>query len=107
MGLRLALAFASATASSRHCGGPVTTTAGLSAAPGQYELHLVCAGLPVAELSVSTWGGVEVLAPVQVPCSGSVFKAPVLLPTEGADLKMGPGGLGSRFAYRLVPAGQP
>ncbi|GKV73545.1 hypothetical protein NCCP2145_29260 [Pseudarthrobacter sp. NCCP-2145] len=87
--------------------GNTTTTAGLSAPPGQYELHLVCAGLPVAELSVSTWNGAEVLAPVQVPCSGSVFKAPVVLPTEGADLTMGPGGLDSRFAYRLVPTGQP
>jgi predicted small lipoprotein YifL len=87
--------------------GNTTTTASLTAPPGQYELHLVCAGLPVAELSVSTWKGVEVLAPVQVPCSGSVFKAPVVLPTEGADLTMGPGGLDSRFAYRLVPTGQP
>jgi hypothetical protein len=57
----------------------------------------------VAELSVSTWGGVEVLAPVQVPCSGNAFKAPVLLPTEGVDLTMSPGGLDSRFAYRLAP----
>ncbi|MFJ5976344.1 hypothetical protein [Pseudarthrobacter oxydans] len=87
--------------------GNTTTTASLSAPPGQYELHLVCAGLPVAELSVSTWKGAEVLAPVQVPCGGSVFKAPVVLPTEGADLTMGPGGLDSRFAYRLVPTGQP
>jgi hypothetical protein len=61
--------------------GNTTTTASLSAQPGQYELHLVCAGLPQAELSVSTWRDVEVLAPVQVPCSGSVFKAPVVLPT--------------------------
>lgn len=87
--------------------GNTTTTAGLSAQPGEYELHLVCAGLPVAELSVATWNGAEVLAPVQVPCSGSVFKAPVVLPTEGADLTMGPGGLDSRFVYRLVPTGQP
>lgn len=87
--------------------GNTTTTASLSAPPGQYELHLVCAGLPVAELSVSTWKGAEVLAPVQVPCGGSVFKAPVVLATEGADLTIGPGGLDSRFAYRLVPTGQP
>ncbi|WP_458779361.1 hypothetical protein [Arthrobacter sp. D3-16] len=82
-----------------------TTTASLTAEPGQYELHFVCAGLPVAELSVSAWGGAQVLAPVQVPCSGQVFKAPVLLPTEGVDLRMGPGGLDSRFAYRFVPTG--
>lgn len=87
--------------------GNTTTTASLSAPPGQFELHLVCAGLPVAELSVSTWKGAEVLAPVQVPCGGSVFKAPVVLPTEGADLRIGPGGPDSRFAYRLVPTGQP
>ncbi|WP_156507303.1 hypothetical protein [Arthrobacter sp. OY3WO11] len=87
--------------------GNTTTTASLSAPPGQYELHLVCAGLPKAELSVSTWRGVEVLAPVEVPCGGSVFMASVVLPTEGADLTMGPGGLGARFAYRLVPTGQP
>jgi len=83
--------------------GGTTATGTLSAEPGQYELHFVCAGLPAAELSVSTWGGAQVLAPVQVPCSGQVFKAPVLLPTEGVDLRMGPGGLDSRFAYRLVP----
>ena len=87
--------------------GNTATTASLQAEPGEYELHLVCAGLPEAELSVATWRGVEVLAPVQVPCSGSVFKAPVVLPTEGAELTMGPGGVDSRFAYRLVPAGKP
>ncbi len=87
--------------------GNTTTTAGVAAAPGQYELQLVCAGLPVAELSVSTWKGAEVLAPVSVPCGGSMFKAPLVLPTEGANLTMGPGGLDSRFAYRLVPTGRP
>ncbi|MFD0047614.1 hypothetical protein ACFVGV_20750 [Pseudarthrobacter scleromae] len=87
--------------------GNTTTTAGVAAAPGQYELQLVCAGLPVAELSVSTWNGAELLAPASVPCGGSVFKAPLVLPTEGANLTMGPGGLDSRFAYRLVPTGQP
>jgi hypothetical protein len=85
-----------------------TSTGTLLAEPGQYELHFVCEGTPGAELSVSTPAGVEVLAPVQVPCTGAVFKAPVLLPTEGADLTMKPGdGLGGRFAYRLVPVGQP
>jgi hypothetical protein len=85
-----------------------TSTGTLLAEPGQYELHFVCEGTPGAELSVSTPAGVEVLAPVQVPCTGAVFKAPVLLPTEGADLTMKPGdGLEGRFAYRLVPVGQP
>lgn len=78
------------------------------AEPGPYELHFVCEGLPGAELSAATWAGAEVLAPVQVPCNGQVFKAPVLLPTEGVDLTMSPGGsLDARFAYRLVPTGQP
>jgi hypothetical protein len=87
--------------------GNTTSTATLMAAPGQYELQFVCDWLPGAELSVSTAAGVEVLAPVQVPCTGTMFKAPVLLPTEGADLTMIPdGGLEGRFAYRLVPTGQ-
>jgi hypothetical protein len=81
-----------------------TTTGTLMAEPGQYELRLVCEGPPGAELSVSTTAGVEVLAPVQVACDGQVFRAPVLLPTEGADLRMSPaGGLDARFAYKLVP----
>ena len=78
------------------------------AARGQYELQFVCDWLPGAQLSVSTAAGVEVLAPVQVPRTGTMFKAPVLLPTEGAGLTMIPdGGLEGRFAYRLVPASQP
>jgi hypothetical protein len=86
-----------------------TTTSGtLMAEPGQYELHFVCEGVPGAELSVSTPAGAEVLAPVQVPCDGEIFNAPVLLPTQGADLTIRPGGgPDGRFAYRLVPAGQP
>ncbi len=82
-----------------------TTTGTLMAKPGQYELHFVCAGPPGAELSAATAAGAEVLAPVQVPCNGQVFKAPVVLPTEGVDLTMSPGGgLDSRFTYKLVPA---
>ncbi|WP_142057850.1 hypothetical protein [Pseudarthrobacter sp. B4EP4b] len=68
--------------------GNTTSTATLMAAPGQYELQFVCDWLPGAQLSVSTAAGVEVLAPVQVPCTGTMFKAPVLLPTEGAGLTM-------------------
>ena len=80
------------------------TTGTLLAEPGRYELHFVCEGGPGAELSVSTWRGTEVLAPVQVPCDGQVFQAPVLLPTKGAELTMIPGsGRDGRFAYKLVP----
>lgn len=81
------------------------TGSGLSAKPGNYELHFICEGPSEAELSVSSWAGVEVLAPVQVPCEGSVFKAQVQLHTEGVDLTMNPGG-GSegRYAFRLVPS---
>lgn len=85
-----------------------TTTGTLMAEPGQYELYFVCSGPTFAELSVSTAAGAEVLAPVKVPCDGQAVRAPVLLPTQGADLTMGPvGGVDSRFAYRLVPTGGP
>ncbi|MHA7291541.1 hypothetical protein ACX80V_18135 [Arthrobacter sp. MDT3-24] len=85
-----------------------TTTGTMNAEPGKYEVRFVCHGPPGAELSAATWAGAEVLAPVQVPCNGQVFTAPVLLPTEGADLRMSPGGgLDARFAYKLVPTAQP
>ncbi|MBT2596206.1 hypothetical protein [Arthrobacter sp. ISL-72] len=88
--------------------GNTTTTATLLAEPGRYELQIVCAGTPWAELSVSTSAGAEVLAPVRVPCDGQPVKTPLLLPTQGADLTMSPSdGLEGSFAYRLVPAGQP
>lgn len=78
----------------------------LMAEPGQYELRFVCDGSAGAELSVSTAAGAEVLAPVQVACDGQVFTAPLVLPTEGADVRMSPdGGVDGRFAYKLVPAG--
>lgn len=84
------------------------TTGTLMAEPGQYELHFVCEGPTAAELSVSTAAGTVVLAPVQVPCDGQVFRAPVLLPTEGADVRMSPaGGLDASYAYKLMPTGQP
>jgi hypothetical protein len=86
--------------------GSTTTSGTIMAKPGQYELHFVCAGPSGAELSVATAAGAGVLAPVQVPCNGQVFKAPVVLPTEGADLTMSPaGGMEGRFAYKLVPVG--
>ncbi|TAP44862.1 hypothetical protein [Arthrobacter sp. S39] len=82
-----------------------TIGSGLSAKPGNYELHFICDGPSEAELSVSSWAGVEVLAPVQVPCEGSVFKAQVQLDTEGVDLSMNPGnGPQGRYAFRLVPS---
>jgi hypothetical protein len=78
---------------------------GLSAEPGNYELHFTCEGPSEAVLSVSTWAGSEVLAPVRVPCNGNVFKAPVQLATEGADFRMNPGsGTEGRYAFRLVPS---
>lgn len=78
---------------------------GTSAEPGTYELHFLCEGPPKAGLSVSTWAGAEVLAPVQVDCNGDIFRATVQLGTEGADLKMDPGsGPAARYAFRLVPS---
>jgi hypothetical protein len=77
---------------------------GTSAEPGTYELHFLCEGPPKAGLSVSTWAGAEVLAPLQVDCNGGTFKATVELGTEGADFKMDPGsGPDARYVFRLVP----
>lgn len=77
---------------------------GMSAQPGAYELHFVCEGPSEVDLSVATWAGAEVLAPVRVPCSGDVFKAKVRLATEGADFRMNPvSGTEGRYAFRLVP----
>lgn len=82
-----------------------STGFGLSAEPGNYELHFICEGPPHAELSVSTYAGAEVLAPTQVSCTGDVFKAPVQLGTKGADLSMNPeSGPDGRYAFRLVPS---
>ena len=78
---------------------------GTSAEPGTYEWHFIRDGPPRAGLSVSTWAGAEVLAPVQVDCNGGTFKATVQLATEGADFKMDPGsGPAARYAFRLVPS---
>ncbi len=78
---------------------------GMSAEPGMYELHFTCEGPAEAELSVSTWAGAEVLAPVQVPCNAGVFTAKVELATEGADFTMNSrGGPKGRYAFRLVPS---
>jgi hypothetical protein len=82
-----------------------STSSGMSAEPGNYELHFLCEGPSEAELSVLTWAGVEVLAPAQVSCDGDVFKATVQLGTKGADLKINPGsGPDGRYAFRLVPS---
>lgn len=78
---------------------------GMSAEPGNYELHFTCEGPSEAILSVSTWAGVEVLAPVRIPCDGGVFHAQVQLATEGADFRMNPAaGTEGRYAFRLVPS---
>ncbi|WP_144406306.1 hypothetical protein [Arthrobacter sp. SPG23] len=79
------------------------TSMGMPAEPGSYEVHFICEGPPEAQFSVSSWAGVEVLAPVRVPCNGDVFKASVELPTKGADFNMAPSnGAESRYAFRLV-----
>ena len=79
---------------------------GMSAEPGRYQLWFLCEGPADAELSVFTWAGAEVLAPVRVACTGNVFKATVQLATEGADFKMNPasGPDAARYAFRLVPS---
>jgi hypothetical protein len=78
---------------------------GMSAEPGNYELHFICEGPLEAELSVSTWAGAEVLAPVRVPCNGDVFTAQVQLATEGVDFRMNPiSGTEGRYAFRLIPS---
>lgn len=78
---------------------------GMSAEPGNYELHFLCEGPSDVELSVSTWSGAVVLAPVRIPCDGGVFRAQVQLATEGADFRMNPAaGTEGRYAFRLVPS---
>jgi hypothetical protein len=78
---------------------------GMSAQPGNYELHFICEGPSDVELSVSTWAGAEVLAPVRVPCDGGVFRAQLQLATEGADFRMNPAtGTESRYAFKLIPS---
>ena len=70
--------------------GTTTTTASLSAEPGQYELHLVCAGLPEAELSVSTWRGVEVLAPCRCLAAGACSTRRWCCPPRALTLRWAP-----------------
>jgi hypothetical protein len=92
--------------SSGYTSSNTSTGFGMSAGPGRYELQFLCEGPAEAELSVFTWAGAEVLAPVRVACTGSIFKATVQLATEGADFKMTPGsGPDARYAFRLVPSG--
>lgn len=88
--------------------GNARTGTTLMADPGQYHLDFLCAGPSFAELSVSTAAGAEVLAPVRVPCDGQAVRMPLQLSTPGADIYMSPlEGIDGRYAYRLVPAGQP
>jgi hypothetical protein len=82
------------------------TSFGMSAKPGIYELHFLCEGPSGAELSVASWSGAEILAPVQVHCSGDIFKTTVQLEagTERVDFKVNPGdGPETRCVFRLVP----
>jgi hypothetical protein len=81
------------------------TSYGMSAEPGNYELHFVCEGPSEAELSVSTSARAEVIAAVPVSCNGDVFKAPVRLDTEGVYFTMNPvSGSEARYAFKLVPS---
>jgi hypothetical protein len=87
-------------------GSNAATSSGVSANPGSYEVHFICEGPSEAQFSVSSWAGVELLAPVRVPCNGDVFEASVELPTKGADFNISAprnGGEG-RYAFRLVPS---
>lgn len=74
---------------------------------GTYELQFLCEGPSGTELSVASWSGVEVVAPVQVHCNGNIFKTTVQLEAgaDRVDFKMNPGSGGSetRYAFRLVP----
>lgn len=83
------------------------TSYGMSAKPGAYQLQFLCEGPSDTELSVGSWSGVEVVAPVQVHCDGKVFKTPVQLDagTDRVDFTMKPGtGPETRYAFRLVPS---
>ncbi len=82
------------------------TSFGTTATPGTYDLQFLCEGPSGTELSVVSWAGAEVLAPVQVRCNGNVFITKVQLAagTDRVDFKMNPdGGRETRYAFRLVP----
>jgi len=75
------------------------------AKPGHYDVHFTCQGPTETQLSLTTQAGGEVLAPVQVPCDGAVFKAQVALSIRGVEFLMNPAdGANGRYAFRLVPA---
>ncbi len=91
--------------SAGYTGSNSPTGYGMSAKPGNYELHFLCEGPADVELSVASWAGAAVLAPVRVECNGGVFTARVKLDTDGADFTMKPGGdAEGRYAFRLVPS---
>lgn len=82
------------------------TSLGMSVKPGTYQLHFLCEGSSGTELSVASWSGAEVVAPVQVHCNGKIFKTTVQLEagTDRVDFTMKPGdGAETRYAFRLVP----
>lgn len=81
-----------------------TTGHGVSADAGSYEVQFLCEGAPEAELTVSSWAGAQILAPVLVPCNGEVFTSRVELQTNGADFTMAPSAeVKTRYAFKLVP----
>lgn len=84
-----------------------TVSFGFAAQPGSYDVHFTCDGPADTQLSLASDAGAEVLAPVQVPCDGHVFKTQVALAAQGVEFIMSPGeGAEGRYAFRLVPARQ-
>lgn len=80
------------------------TRFGLHAPPGRYQLDFACRGTAATRLSIRSWNGAEVLPEVTVPC-GEVISTGVQLPSEGAELSMGPAGGTGQYSFRLVPPG--
>ncbi len=87
--------------------GNQPAAATLTAEPGQYELQIVCDGVPWTKAGLAAAAGAEILAPVNIPCDGKVLKVPVLLTGKGAGFRVNPDeNPSARFAYRLVPVAE-
>jgi len=83
-----------------------TVSSGFTGAkPGHYDVHFICQGPAETQFSLATQAGGQVLAPVQVPCDGTVFKTQVTLSIRGVEVIMTPAdGAEGRYAFRLAPA---
>lgn len=81
------------------------TSVGLNAPPGRYELDFACRGTKQVRLSIRSWNGTEAMAAVSVAC-GKVFRIRLLLPSDGAELRMAPGGGNGQYSFRLLPSGR-